>query len=67
MKPRADKVEHELGDFVRRRLKEDCVGQVIAIIFHPAGIGYRIQWEDAIEEHHSFEIRACPPPDETAP
>lgn len=65
MKARADKVEFEIGDFVRRRLVQDAVGQVIAIVFHPAGIGYRIQWEDSVEEHHGFEIRICGAPDET--
>jgi hypothetical protein len=62
MKPRADKVEHEIGDFVRWRLREDSIGLVVAIIFTPGAIGYRVQWEDSVEEHHGFELAACPAP-----
>ena len=63
-KPAPDAPQFAIGDFVRRRLRKSCVGQVVAIIFGIGSIAYRVRYEDDCDEFEGYELEPSEEPSE---
>ena len=62
--PTPDAPQFAVGDFVRRRLRKSCVGQVVAIVFGAGSIAYRVRSEDDCDEYEGYELEAAQEPSE---
>lgn len=52
-----DAVKFGFGDTVFFKLNTGQPGLVVAVIFYPGNIAYRIQWEpNRSSEHYEFEL-----------
>lgn len=63
-RPAPDAPQFAVGDFVRRRLRKSCVGQVVAIVFGAGSIAYRVRSDDDCDEYEGYELEPAEEPSE---
>jgi hypothetical protein len=51
----SDSVSFNFGEFVYLATEKKSPGQVVAIVFHPFGVLYRVRFAD-LEEHECYEF-----------
>lgn len=61
-KPAFDAPKFNIGDIVVKRTNPEALGQVVAIIFWEAEIGYYVKFIDEVEPLSWFEIRKAKEP-----
>lgn len=65
-KPEPDAPRFALGEFVRRRVKASSVGQVVAVVFLPGAVSYRVQFAEGQDEFYELELEAAEEPHQWA-